>query len=120
MNESGERISSKERRKRILRAIAKMGGEATIQAISEETGLHPNGISQTLASNAIAEFAHRSYGVNPNGRQREAVYGKLTEAGRWAFGLPPEGKELKREPRPVLSPMKQELPPLKHGKDVLF
>lgn len=111
MNESGERSLNK-RQRRIVGAIVKFGGEATIQAIAEETGLSPNGISQTLGSMSISDFAFRRFERKRKGK----VYGVLTALGRTAYGLSSDEGTLDYG----LSPETEELPTPKHGSDVLF
>lgn len=43
-------MALKKRQKLILRALTELGGEATTKQVAEKTGLHVNGVSQSLGA----------------------------------------------------------------------
>lgn len=113
----GERISPKERKQRILRALGRLGGEATIQEIAAESGISANGISQTLASDSMQEYATRLWSRKSETNKQTQMYGKLTPLGMANFGL--VSNPGRRIDEPASAP-KDELPPPPDGDEVLL
>ena len=61
----------KKRHKDIIQALKELGGEATIREIAEKTGLHVNGVSQSM--NSVSKYVILVFLGGKGGEQRYRI-----------------------------------------------